>query len=138
MLNDLLSLNERKQGCKQFMTASFALEVIYLWNQANSYLVVNSQKSRDDVNNALVFPFAAIYITYTYIFSTKMCRMYSSQVSRFAFSDKIRNEVGIIAIQRLFWEGGITARQEPLNQTMVVGPLVGPSKTLLCISFERL
>ena len=47
-------------------------------------------------------------------------------------------KVGIIAIQRLFWEGGITARQEPLNQTMVVGPLVGPSKTLLCISFERL
>ena len=62
-----------------------------------------------------------------------MCRMYSSQVSRFAFSDKIRNEVGIIAIQRLFWEGGITARQEPLNQTMVVGPLVGPFKTLLSI-----
>ena len=59
--------------------------------------------------------------------------MYSSQVSRFAFSDKIRNEVGIIAIQRLFWEGGITARQEPLNQTMVVGPLVGPFKTLLSI-----
>lgn len=59
--------------------------------------------------------------------------MYSSQVSRFAFSDKIRNEVGIIAIQRLFWEGGITARREPLNQTMVVGPLVGPFKTLLSI-----
>ena len=115
------------------MTASFPLEVIDLWNLVHSYFVFNSQKSRDDVNNALVFPSATIYITHTYIFSTKMCRMYSSQVSRFAFSDKIRNEVGIIAIQRLFWEGGITARQEPLNQTMVVGPLVGPFKTLLSI-----
>ena len=47
------------------MTASFPLEVIDLWNQAHSYLVFYSQKSRDDVNNALVFPSATIYITYT-------------------------------------------------------------------------
>ena len=67
-----------------------------------------------------------------------MCRMYSSQVSRFAFSDKIRNEVGIIAIQRLFWEGGITARQEPLNQTMVVGPntVIQVTKTRSEIGFD--
>ena len=46
------------------MTASFPLEVIDLWNLVHSYFVLNSQKSRDDVNNALVLPSATMYITY--------------------------------------------------------------------------
>ena len=49
------------------MTASFPLEVIDLWNLVHSYFVLNSQKSRDDVNNALVLPSATKYITYLYI-----------------------------------------------------------------------
>ena len=52
------------------MTASFPLAVIDLWNLLHSYFVFNSQKSRDDVNNALFLPSAAMYITYLYIIGT--------------------------------------------------------------------
>ena len=62
------------------MTASFPLEVIDFWNLVHSCFVFNSQKSRDDVNKALVFPSATIYITYTVKSRAVECPAYEGEI----------------------------------------------------------